>query len=77
MNLSVSFEIRVAIAANGQTVPILNMQIFGQNSSPSKPTNKQEISSPTSENSILVVDDSINVRRYLALLLKKAGFKVD
>ncbi|AFY74376.1 chemotaxis protein histidine kinase-like protein [Synechococcus sp. PCC 7502] len=66
-----------AIAAKGQTIPILDMQIFGQNSIPSKPTNKQETSSPTPENSILVVDDSINVRRYLALLLKKAGFKVE
>ncbi len=75
-----------AIAANRQSIPILDLQVLGenlvrdidQNSSPSSPKNIIT-SSPnqTGANSILVVDDSINVRRYLALLLKKAGFKVE
>jgi two-component system, chemotaxis family, sensor histidine kinase and response regulator PixL len=43
------------------------------------PTNKDRNGSVTPEkvNTILVVDDSINVRRYLALTLEKAGYQVE
>ena len=34
-------------------------------------------SEPTSSKTILVVDDSINVRRYLSLTLEKAGYRVE
>jgi len=46
------------------------------NSFPNPTSNFKSKQKPT-QNSILVVDDSVNVRRYLALVLKKAGFKVD
>jgi two-component system, chemotaxis family, sensor histidine kinase and response regulator PixL len=32
---------------------------------------------PSGENTILIVDDSINVRRFLALTLEKAGYQVE
>ena len=43
--------------------------------SPEAPSNTPEVSSVQSQ--ILIVDDSINVRRFLALTLEKAGFRVE
>lgn len=46
-----------------------------QNLLPSLPSS--DLSQPSQKANILVVDDSINVRRFLALTLEKAGYQVE
>jgi len=62
-----------AIAANGQAIPLLDFKVLADYKLPPHQLSRSQPLTTT----ILVVDDSINVRRYLALIFKKAGFKVE
>jgi chemosensory pili system protein ChpA (sensor histidine kinase/response regulator) len=77
-----------AIAGDGRVIPLANVSelldwITGQEQqhpspsplSPSLPPSTPSIPAP--KPTILVVDDSINVRRYLALTLERAGYQVE
>ncbi len=61
-----------AIAANGQAIPLLDFTLLADYKLP-----PHQVLRSQPATAILVVDDSVNVRRYLALIFKKAGFKVE
>lgn len=70
------------VLGNGQVVPVIdpielvNWLVTAPMKEQTGKTAPQEIRNAQS-NSILVVDDSINVRRYLAMTLEKAGYQVE
>lgn len=70
------------IFGDGKVIPLVDPQLLIEhclrNSASSKiDNNLLEIGDRTRETTILVVDDSINVRRYLSLTLEKAGYRVE
>lgn len=62
------------ITNNGKVVPIINWEklLFSQSSL--QPTENKLIKN---DRTILVIDDSINIRQLLALTLQKAGYQVE
>ena len=81
-----------AILGDGRVVPLVNVSELlhwitscersSQTSTPEpkpiEPTPEIEPRAlPPKQNTILIVDDSINVRRFLALTLEKAGYRVE
>ncbi len=72
------------ILNNGRIVPLLNpaqlLDLIAKKDTFNQISRISPTYSPTvknQENSILIVDDSINVRRFLALTLEKAGYFVE
>ncbi|WP_299485718.1 hybrid sensor histidine kinase/response regulator [Acaryochloris sp. IP29b_bin.137] len=56
-------------------LPVLKWSLERQQSGMAAPA--EPLPSASSDNTILVVDDSVNVRRFLALTLEKAGYQVE
>ena len=70
------------IFGDGKVIPLVDPQLLIEhclsNSASSEiDNNLLEIGDRARETTILVVDDSINVRRYLSLTLEKAGYRVE
>ena len=71
------------IFGDGKVIPLVDPQLLIEhclsNSASSEIDNNVplEIGDRARETTILVVDDSINVRRYLSLTLEKAGYRVE
>lgn len=71
------------IFGDGRVIPLIDPQLLIEhclsNSGSSEINNNLplEIGDRARETTILVVDDSINVRRYLSLTLEKAGYRVE
>ena len=59
--------------------PILLIEQYWKNNSINEPSSQDSLESSnlSAIKTILVVDDSINVRRYLSLTLEKAGYRVE
>lgn len=80
-----------AIAGDGRVIPLINVTELidwiirqEQSNQPAVPRSKPPTPSPTlslaqhaPKPTILIVDDSINVRRYLALTLERAGYQIE
>lgn len=78
-----------AILGDGRVVPLVDVAEFlhwvasgGCEPSPERlslpaPPSDFSLALPGKENTVLIVDDSINVRRFLALTLEKAGYRVE
>ncbi len=70
------------ILGDGRLVPLIDLVQFASwmSSTPATPANSTPvIEKPnySENNTILVIDDSINVRRYLAAMLEKEGYQVE
>jgi two-component system, chemotaxis family, sensor histidine kinase and response regulator PixL len=71
------------ILGDGRVVPLVDLLQFAEwiSSTPTtlNPVSAKIDSTPdrTETNPILVIDDSINVRRYLAVMLEKEGYQVE
>ena len=71
------------IFGNGKVIPLVDPQLLIEHCLKDSTTEETdnyipvETSDRTRETTILVVDDSINVRRYLSLTLEKAGYRVE
>ncbi len=71
------------ILGDGRVVPLIDLVQFGDWILATPPTCIAEIEpinfapTQTSAHQILVIDDSINVRRYLAAMLEKEGYQVE
>ncbi len=66
------------VLGNGQAVPIVDVpDLITWMSQRSDDADPQESSLVAQQKTLLVVDDSINVRRMLALTLEKVGYRVE
>ena len=71
------------ILGDGRVVPLVNVPellhwIASSQQPPSlEPEDRQRAAELQAQNTILMVDDSINVRRFLSLTLEKAGYRVE
>lgn len=71
-----------AIFGDGKVIPLFDPQILIEHCLTNTANEEDnyvpvETSNRARETTILVVDDSINVRRYLSLTLEKAGYRVE
>jgi chemosensory pili system protein ChpA (sensor histidine kinase/response regulator) len=77
------------ILGDGRVVPLLDPMLLSEglvnnqdrddlyDSLPFRSGSQNSIGQQTQENAILVVDDSINMRQYLAMILERAGYQVE
>lgn len=71
------------ILGDGRVVPLVNapelLHWIASNQHPPslEPEDQHRAAQLQSQNTILIVDDSINVRRFLSLTLEKAGYRVE
>jgi two-component system, chemotaxis family, sensor histidine kinase and response regulator PixL len=62
------------VLGDGRVLPLIDLiSLMGAAPNPAKKASTNRIAA----NRILVIDDSINVRRYLAVMLEKAGYQVE
>ena len=71
------------IFGDGRVIPLVDPTVLAEQCLSNTSTADEvmdhyvETGEPTSSKTILIVDDSINVRRYLGLTLEKAGYRVE
>lgn len=70
------------VSGDGKVIPLIDPLALIKESVPDSPGKEQfeakpEINYLATIKTILIVDDSINVRRYLSLTLEKAGYRVE
>ncbi|MFN3680197.1 chemotaxis protein CheW, partial [Thermosynechococcus sp.] len=65
------------ILGNGRIVPLLDPLALFEWSEQERPPASVATPAAPSQDTVLVVDDSVNVRRFLASTLEKAGYRVE